>query len=94
MIMDCDRCEARGDACKDCVITLLLGAPPEGIELDGIDGRVLHTVGGAGMVPRLRLVDRSENHCVTHAGASTTAAAHNGAERSASGGERSRRQVC
>jgi hypothetical protein len=93
MIVDCDRCEVCGDACKDCVITVLLGAPPEGIELDGVDRRALHIVGEAGMMPRLQLVDRGENHCLTHSGASITAPAHNGAERSASGGERSKRHV-
>ena len=46
MIVDCDRCEVRGDACKDCVITVLLGALPEGIELDGIDHGAERSVNG------------------------------------------------
>lgn len=59
MIVDCDRCEVRGAACGECVITVLLGAPPEGIELDGPDRTALDTLAAAGMVPRLQLVDRS-----------------------------------
>ena len=34
MLIDCETCEVRGDACGDCVVTVLLGAPPEGVELD------------------------------------------------------------
>ncbi|MGH3751205.1 MAG: hypothetical protein ACRDRP_00650 [Pseudonocardiaceae bacterium] len=93
MIVDCDRCEVRGGACKDCVITVLLGAPPEGVELDGIDRRALHTLAEAGLVPRLQLVDRREDHGVPQAGPGISASAHGCAERSASDGGRSRRQV-
>jgi hypothetical protein len=56
MIVDCDRCEVRGDACGDCVITVLLGAPPGGIRLDDTERRAIDALAGAGMVPRLRLV--------------------------------------
>jgi hypothetical protein len=28
MLIDCDTCQARGPACGDCVVTVLLGAPP------------------------------------------------------------------
>lgn len=63
MIVDCDRCEVRGDACGECVITVLLGAPPGGLELDGADRRALDTLAAAGMVPRLQLVNCcDENH--------------------------------
>ena len=57
MIVDCDRCAVRGDACQDCVITVLLGAPPEGVELDRTERWALDTLADAGMVPRLQLVD-------------------------------------
>jgi hypothetical protein len=93
MIVDCDRCEVRGDACRDCVITVLLGAPPEGIELDGIDRGGLHILAEAAMVSRWQLVDCGEDHRVTQAGASIDAPAHRCAERSATGGERSRRHM-
>jgi hypothetical protein len=59
MIVDCDRCKVRGNACQDCVITLLLGAPPVGVELDGGEQRALDALAEAGMVPRLQLVDRN-----------------------------------
>ena len=28
MLIDCDTCTARGTGCADCVVTVLLGAPP------------------------------------------------------------------
>jgi hypothetical protein len=28
MMIDCDTCAVRGPACDDCVVTVLLGAPP------------------------------------------------------------------
>lgn len=68
MIVDCDRCEVRGNACQDCVITVLLGAPPRGVELDGAERRALDTLAEAGMVPRLQRVDRGEDHNGTQVG--------------------------
>ena len=62
MIVDCDCCVVRGDACAECVVTVLLGAPPGGLELDGTDRRALDTLAAAGMVPRLQLVERDGNH--------------------------------
>jgi hypothetical protein len=56
MIVDCDRCEVRGDACTDCVITVLLGAPPSGVRLDATERRALDALASAGMVPQLRLI--------------------------------------
>ena len=61
MIVDCDRCEVRGNACGDCVITVLLGAPPGGVELDGTDRRALDALASVGLVPRLQLVDTGEH---------------------------------
>jgi len=29
MLIDCDTCTARGAGCADCVVTVLLGAPPD-----------------------------------------------------------------
>jgi hypothetical protein len=62
MIVDCDRCQVRGNACQDCVITVLLGAPPGAVELDGAERQALDTLAEAGMVPHLRLVDLAEEH--------------------------------
>jgi hypothetical protein len=56
MIVDCDQCEVRGDACTDCVITVLLGAPPGGVWLDATEQRAIDALASAGMVPQLRLI--------------------------------------
>jgi hypothetical protein len=93
MIVDCDRCEVRGGACQDCVITVLLGAPPGGVELDGTERQALDTLAEAGMVPHLKLVDRHADHGTTWVGTDIGAQLRNGAERSAAEGERSRRHV-
>ncbi|PPK64195.1 hypothetical protein V5P93_006106 [Actinokineospora auranticolor] len=55
MIIDCDTCEVRGNACKECVITVLLGAPPT-VELDDSERSAIDALAGAGLVPRLRLI--------------------------------------
>ena len=57
MLIDCDSCEVRGLACGDCVVTVLLGAPPEGVILDDEERRALEVLAGSGLVPPLRLVD-------------------------------------
>jgi hypothetical protein len=56
MLIDCDTCVVRGPACGDCVISVLLGAPPAGVDLDDAERRALAVLAGAGMVPQLRLV--------------------------------------
>ena len=63
MLIDCDACAARGPACDDCVITVLLGAPPVrrdgdglGIDLDGNEQAAIAVLAGSGLVPPLRLV--------------------------------------
>ncbi|MGH4026091.1 MAG: hypothetical protein ACRDRV_16060 [Pseudonocardiaceae bacterium] len=95
MIVDCDRCEVRGDACGECVITVLLGAPPEGLELDGADRRALDTLAAAGMVPRLQLVECcDEDHDDRRAAdGGSDAAGRNRAERSVGDVQRSERRV-
>lgn len=53
VVIDCDDCAVRGPACGDCVISVLLGGPPELLE----DERAaLDVLAQAGLVPRLRLV--------------------------------------
>ena len=56
MLIDCDSCEVRGLACGDCVVTVLLGAPPEGVHLDGDHRAALDVLADSGLVPPLRLV--------------------------------------
>ncbi len=101
MLVDCDRCEVRGDACQDCVITVLLGPPPGGVELDGAQRRALDTLAEVGLVPHLQLVDRYEDHTVTptetetetRTEAETAVHLRRGVERRAADRERSRRHV-
>jgi hypothetical protein len=63
MLIDCDACAARGPACADCVVTVLLGAPPvrrsadvTGIDLNGSEQAAIAVLAGSGLVPPLRLV--------------------------------------
>lgn len=93
MIVDCDRCEVRGVACQDCVITVLLGALPGGVELDGTEQLALDTLAEAGMVPRLQLVDRDGDDQTARAGTRFRDHPRDGAQRSATDCERSRRDV-
>jgi hypothetical protein len=58
MVIDCDFCEVRGAACGDCVVSVLLGAPPGGVELDEEECEALDVLAGSGLVPPLRLVRR------------------------------------
>ncbi len=58
MLIDCDLCAVRGLACGDCVVTVLLGAPPEGVVLDPADQLALAALADGGLIPRLRLVPR------------------------------------
>jgi hypothetical protein len=60
MIIDCDSCVVRGLACGDCVVSVLLGAPPN-VEIDAFEQAAIDTLGRAGIVPRLRLapIDKS-----------------------------------
>ena len=56
MLIDCDGCAMRDLACGDCVVTVLLGAPPGGVEVDDGERRALDVLADSGLVPRLRLV--------------------------------------
>ena len=54
--VDCDCCVARGIGCHDCVVTVLLGPPPE-LSFDGEERRALGVLAGSGLVPPLRMVE-------------------------------------
>jgi hypothetical protein len=56
MIIDCDGCAVRGLACGDCVVTVLLGAPPEGPQLDETERAAIAALADGGLIPPLRLV--------------------------------------
>ena len=53
--IDCDRCVVRGLACHDCVVTALLGPPPEA-GFDEDEARAMEVLADSGLVPRLRMV--------------------------------------
>jgi hypothetical protein len=53
--IDCDTCVVRGLACHDCVVTVLLGPPPE-LTFDDDERRALDVLADGGLVPPLRLI--------------------------------------
>ena len=53
--VDCSQCRARGPACSDCVISVLLGPPAEEVVLDGVEQRALKAMAESGLLPPLRL---------------------------------------
>ena len=55
MLIDCDSCEVRGPACGDCIVTVLLGAAPDGVELDPAEQAAIQVLAQTGLVPPLRL---------------------------------------
>ena len=54
--VDCKTCAARGPACEDCVIAVLLGARGEGVDLDPAEQAALSALADSGLVPPLRLI--------------------------------------
>lgn len=56
MLIDCDGCAVRDLACGECVVTVLLGAPPGAVEVDEGERAALDVLADSGLVPRLRLV--------------------------------------
>ena len=53
--IDCDSCLVRGLACHDCVVTVLLGPPPE-LGFDDDERRARDVLADSGLVPPLRMV--------------------------------------
>ncbi len=65
MVIDCDRCEARGLACRNCAVTVIVAEGPagegpagEGTELGPAELRALTALANAGMIPPLRYAPR------------------------------------
>jgi hypothetical protein len=57
IVVDCDTCIVRSAAaCGDCVVTVLLGSPPDGVVLDEAEVTALDVLAQEGLVPPLRLV--------------------------------------
>ena len=60
MLIDCDACAARGIGCQNCVVTVILGAPPaaevpDRVDLDPAERAAIAVLAGSGLVPPLRL---------------------------------------
>ncbi|MFT4286815.1 hypothetical protein [Nocardioides sp.] len=53
--IDCDSCLVRGLACHDCVVTVLLGPPPE-LAIEDDERQALGVLAEIGLVPPLRMV--------------------------------------
>lgn len=60
LVVDCDHCAARGAGCSDCMVSFLLGGPPEDVVFDNEEQRALDVLSAAGLIPPLRMV-RSES---------------------------------
>ncbi len=52
--IDCGECAMRNLACDDCVVSVLLGSPNQG--LDDEEQRAIAVLADSGLVPPLRLV--------------------------------------
>lgn len=64
MLIDCDTCAGRDVHCDDCVISVLLAAPPRcdgRVELDRAESVALVSLAAAGLVPPLRMVARTRH---------------------------------
>ena len=59
LVIDCDRCTMRGIGCDDCVISVLLGGPPQGDSLDETERHAIDVLADAGLVPPLRMSART-----------------------------------
>jgi hypothetical protein len=55
MIVDCDTCAVRGNACRECVVSVVLGGPVD-LQLGIPEQRAIDVLSDAGLVPKLRLV--------------------------------------
>jgi len=61
MIIDCDRCQARGAGCASCAVTALRTATVPGTDcqdLDPAELRALRVLADAGLIPPLRYAPR------------------------------------
>lgn len=59
ILVDCGGCRARGPACQDCVISVLLGPNDQAVTLDDAELGALAVMADSGLLPPLRLVGES-----------------------------------
>ncbi len=55
MHVDCETCTVRGAACSGCVVTMLLGGTPDGVEWDETERAALGVLADSGLVRPLLL---------------------------------------
>jgi hypothetical protein len=67
VLIDCDGCAVRELACGECVVSVLLGAAPGGVDVDDGERRALEALADEGLVPRLQLVPRDQPEQVASA---------------------------
>jgi len=58
VLIDCDACVMKGPGCRDCVVSVVLGMPPEqsSLRIDDEELAALDVLAQSGLVPPLRLV--------------------------------------
>jgi hypothetical protein len=59
VLIDCDSCTVRPQACSECVVSVLLG-PPDAV-LDAEERGAVEVLAASGLVPPLRLATRRES---------------------------------
>ena len=67
MIIDCASCVGRPTECGDCVVSVILGSSPQGVEVDDEVQTAMAVLAGSGMVPPLRLMPVVEVRQATEA---------------------------
>ncbi len=64
--IDCDTCVVRGLHCHDCVVSVLLGPPPE-LTVDDDELAALDALASGGLVPPLRMVHATDGPVIESA---------------------------
>ena len=60
MLIDCNECVMQNtDACKGCIVSVLLDGPGGQVELDDSESTALGNLAEAGLVPELRLLKKT-----------------------------------
>ena len=68
VMIDCDRCEVRGLACDDCVISVLMGVPGRPASLTLEEQRALRALADSGLVHRCATSRRCDERVFGRAG--------------------------
>jgi hypothetical protein len=77
-VIDCDTCTVRGDACDDCVVSVMLGGPPD-TPIAADEHRALAVLAQAGLVPPLQMTPPAPPDGGAPPGAGPEGAVPNGA---------------